>query len=458
MEDKKTIFSGVQPSGNITLGNYLGAIKNWVDFNIGASASHIYKGEEHKPTFVGDIVVGIDDVNNNASVLLGRNNRIKATNDININAKTFYETSYIDGKLIMIPFIPDIVSKMNSSLGLKLMIGLRDYEQNSMIVVAENVQLAGKNLTVEADTITKVVGITEYLVSGAATSAVGSLALSLPTFLNNNVISFDDEVKLNFTGDVDFIGKNDVNEDLIMGGLVSSGKASGALNVEVYNQQRNNLVVVGDNDDIVSLISTDEKVPELEWNDYTDKDDATKNKKKDTDEQRVKKLIATNLVKDASFRKQHPTENKTVFDTDKANSFFGTTAKIDNSITAGSFYSKAMNEGEIVTAVADVALSITGGTLDKPDDGPGFFAKLGEKLAPAGQFFMNYVAPTLGAPIYWPVVGFSKLGDFFQGNINSWLPAKPNVPGLTYPPDNEVPLVSLDAAGSVSVMKLLKTV
>ena len=32
MEDKKIIFSGVQPSGNITLGNYLGAIKNWVDF------------------------------------------------------------------------------------------------------------------------------------------------------------------------------------------------------------------------------------------------------------------------------------------------------------------------------------------------------------------------------------------------------------------------------------------
>ena len=29
--DKKIVFSGVQPSGNITLGNYLGAIKNWVD-------------------------------------------------------------------------------------------------------------------------------------------------------------------------------------------------------------------------------------------------------------------------------------------------------------------------------------------------------------------------------------------------------------------------------------------
>ena len=28
--DKKTIFSGVQPSGVLTLGNYLGAIKNWV--------------------------------------------------------------------------------------------------------------------------------------------------------------------------------------------------------------------------------------------------------------------------------------------------------------------------------------------------------------------------------------------------------------------------------------------
>lgn len=31
MDEKKIIFSGVQPSGNITLGNYLGAIKNFVD-------------------------------------------------------------------------------------------------------------------------------------------------------------------------------------------------------------------------------------------------------------------------------------------------------------------------------------------------------------------------------------------------------------------------------------------
>lgn len=29
--EKKTIFSGIQPSGKITIGNYLGAISNWVD-------------------------------------------------------------------------------------------------------------------------------------------------------------------------------------------------------------------------------------------------------------------------------------------------------------------------------------------------------------------------------------------------------------------------------------------
>lgn len=29
-DNKKIIFSGIQPSGNLTLGNYLGAIKNWV--------------------------------------------------------------------------------------------------------------------------------------------------------------------------------------------------------------------------------------------------------------------------------------------------------------------------------------------------------------------------------------------------------------------------------------------
>ncbi len=30
MQDRQTIFSGVQPSGMLTIGNYLGAIKNWV--------------------------------------------------------------------------------------------------------------------------------------------------------------------------------------------------------------------------------------------------------------------------------------------------------------------------------------------------------------------------------------------------------------------------------------------
>lgn len=29
--DRKTVFSGVQPSGKLTIGNYIGAIRNWVD-------------------------------------------------------------------------------------------------------------------------------------------------------------------------------------------------------------------------------------------------------------------------------------------------------------------------------------------------------------------------------------------------------------------------------------------
>ena len=29
-EQKNVIFSGVQPTGNLHLGNYLGAIRNWV--------------------------------------------------------------------------------------------------------------------------------------------------------------------------------------------------------------------------------------------------------------------------------------------------------------------------------------------------------------------------------------------------------------------------------------------
>ena len=33
MKDKKLVFSGVQPTGNLHLGNYLGALKNFVSFS-----------------------------------------------------------------------------------------------------------------------------------------------------------------------------------------------------------------------------------------------------------------------------------------------------------------------------------------------------------------------------------------------------------------------------------------
>ena len=31
MDEKKVMLSGIQPSGDLTLGSYLGAIKNWAE-------------------------------------------------------------------------------------------------------------------------------------------------------------------------------------------------------------------------------------------------------------------------------------------------------------------------------------------------------------------------------------------------------------------------------------------
>ena len=31
IDERKIMFSGIQPSGDLTLGSYMGAIKNWVD-------------------------------------------------------------------------------------------------------------------------------------------------------------------------------------------------------------------------------------------------------------------------------------------------------------------------------------------------------------------------------------------------------------------------------------------
>ena len=33
INDKKVLYSGMQATGNLTLGNYLGALKNWVTLN-----------------------------------------------------------------------------------------------------------------------------------------------------------------------------------------------------------------------------------------------------------------------------------------------------------------------------------------------------------------------------------------------------------------------------------------
>ena len=45
-EKKKVIFSAIQPSGTITLGNYLGALRNWVklqdDYNCIFAVNKIY--------------------------------------------------------------------------------------------------------------------------------------------------------------------------------------------------------------------------------------------------------------------------------------------------------------------------------------------------------------------------------------------------------------------------------
>ena len=49
MENKKVMLTGVRPSGNLTLGNYLGAIKNFVekqsDYN-----SYIFLADLHAIT------------------------------------------------------------------------------------------------------------------------------------------------------------------------------------------------------------------------------------------------------------------------------------------------------------------------------------------------------------------------------------------------------------------------
>ncbi len=42
INDKKVLFSGMQATGNLTLGNYLGALKNWVTLSDDMSAFTVW--------------------------------------------------------------------------------------------------------------------------------------------------------------------------------------------------------------------------------------------------------------------------------------------------------------------------------------------------------------------------------------------------------------------------------
>ena len=40
-EEKKILYSGMQATGNLTLGNYLGALRNWMTLNENMSVSSV---------------------------------------------------------------------------------------------------------------------------------------------------------------------------------------------------------------------------------------------------------------------------------------------------------------------------------------------------------------------------------------------------------------------------------
>jgi len=55
MSSRKTIFSGIQPSGNLHIGNYLGAIKQWVDLQNSGEYDNIFcVVDEHAITVTQD--------------------------------------------------------------------------------------------------------------------------------------------------------------------------------------------------------------------------------------------------------------------------------------------------------------------------------------------------------------------------------------------------------------------
>ena len=340
---------------------------SYLNFSAGsANGGKSGPGQGEKPAKIalaGSAVA--TDLGNNARVLIGKNAKITAKDELAMKAASKQFDVSLAGKL-------GLNGGGENAAGGTFAVGLAD--ANSLVAVAQGAKLTAGSIDIGTEN--KIDHIQLSLGAGkGATSGVSGMVGYLEG-ASNSLVSVDDEAVINAgTGAVNLNAKNDTNVYSAAGAVAMGETAGIGVAATITNFDRYTYAAIGDNGYTAPPQATTEQGES--GSDSGDKlgEDANADRSKEAEKlantAAEKRATLQQLVQNASGLRQGTDDGKNY--TEQAD-FFGskTAADTKGSINAGSFKVNAETGGKIIN------VAVAGGVSTADDSGEaGIFDKLG---------------------------------------------------------------------------------
>ena len=320
------------------------------------------------------------DISNNARVLIGKNAKITAKNELAMQAASKQFDVSLAGKL-------GLNGGANNAAGGTFAVGLAD--ANSLVAVAQGAKLTAGSIAIGAEN--KIDHIQLSIGAGkGATSGVSGMVGYLEG-ASNSLVSVDDEAVINAgTGAVNLNAKNDTNVYSAAGAVAMGETAGIGVAATITNFDRYTYAAIGDNGYAAPPQATTEQGESGSDSGDTSTtlgEDANANRSKE-----AKKLANTAAEKRATLQQlvQNASGLRQDTDNNEQADFFGSktattaTGTKKGSVDAGSFKVNAETGGRIIN------VAVAGGVSTADDSGEaGIFDKLGNFVSNKSNALQN---------------------------------------------------------------------
>ncbi|QTV77548.1 hypothetical protein KAH19_09580 [Phascolarctobacterium sp. Marseille-Q4147] len=320
------------------------------------------------------------DISNNARVLIGKNAKITAKNELAMQAASKQFDVSLAGKL-------GLNGGANNAAGGTFAVGLAD--ANSLVAVAQGAKLTAGSIDIGTEN--KIDHIQLSLGAGkGATSGVSGMVGYLEG-ASNSLVSVDDEAVINAgTGAVNLNAKNDTNVYSAAGAVAMGETAGIGVAGTITNFDRYTYAAIGDNGYTAPPQATAEQ-----GDSGSDSGDTSTTLGEDANADRskeAKKLANTAAEKRATLQQlvQNASGLRQDTDNNEQADFFGSktattaTGTKKGSVDAGSFNVNAETGGRIIN------VAVAGGVSTADDSGEaGIFDKLGNFVSNKSNALQN---------------------------------------------------------------------